>query len=143
MWGRWATLWNFCLEISKNNSLFKKLLKPVKNVGTLIFTVLYVFFKIKKNTWRYHYFIPTYQKYWYDLHFLRYRWNVSPPPPPPKTPPKPALLLGVGYRRWYFQIQVSPISVFDLMYQNTWKTPEQQKMQNWDCTRKFPITPKE
>ena len=89
MWGRWPTLPNFCLEISKNNYLFKKLLKPVKNVRTLIFTVLYVFFKIKKNTWRYHYFIPTYQKnWWYDLHFLRHRWNVSPPPPPPKKTPK-------------------------------------------------------
>ena len=29
--------------------------------------------KIKKNTWRYHYFIPVYQQSsWYDLQFLRY-----------------------------------------------------------------------
>ena len=55
--------------------------------------------KIKKNTWRYHYFTPVYQKsWWYDLKFLRYRaWQseignfrsyfaLLPPPPPPKNP---------------------------------------------------------
>ena len=52
---------------------------------------------LKKNTWRYHYFTPVYQKsWWYDLQFLRYGvrqsvtnwwlWSIfcpfTPPPPP-------------------------------------------------------------
>ena len=50
--------------------------------------------KIKKNTWRYHYFTPVYQKlWWYDPQFLQYRaWQTEtgnlrssfallPPPP--------------------------------------------------------------
>ena len=41
--------------------------------------MLYFFKKIKKNTWRYHYFAPAYQKYWwYYLQFLRYRlWQTD------------------------------------------------------------------
>ena len=37
--------------------------------------MLYFFFfkKKEKNTWKYHYFIPVYQKSWYDLQFLKYR----------------------------------------------------------------------
>ena len=52
----------------------------IKNVGILIFLTL--FFKKKKrkkNTWRYHYFTPVYQKPgWYHLQFLRYRvWQTE------------------------------------------------------------------
>ena len=41
--------------------------------------MLYFFKKIKKKTWRYHYFTPMYQKsWWYDLQFLRYRvWQTE------------------------------------------------------------------
>ena len=64
----------------KNNYLLKKLLsEPIKNVRILIFTMLYFFKQIKKNTWRYHYFTSPYQKsWWYDLQFLRYRvWQTE------------------------------------------------------------------
>ena len=37
--------------------------EPIKNVRSLIFTMLF-FKKIKKNSWRYHYFTPVYQKSW-------------------------------------------------------------------------------
>ena len=46
---------------------------PVKNKVILTFTMLHFLKKIKKNTWRYHYFTPVYQKSQYDLQFLRYR----------------------------------------------------------------------
>ena len=36
--------------------------------------MLYFYKKIKKNTWRYHYFTFVYQKsWWYGLQFLRHR----------------------------------------------------------------------
>ena len=55
---------------------------------------------LKKNTWRYHYFTPVYQKsWWYDLQFLRYGvrqsvtnwwlWSIFCP----FTPPPPTVLL--------------------------------------------------
>ena len=45
----------------------------------LIFTMLDLKKKIKKNTRRYHYFTPGYQiSWWYDLQFLRYRvWQTG------------------------------------------------------------------
>ena len=49
-------------------------------------------------------------------------------------------LIGEGYSRWRFQIQVSPITV--LMYQNTWKTKISSYMQNWNYTSKFPVRPR-
>ena len=41
--------------------------------------MLYLKKKIKKNTWRYHYFTRVYQKsQWYDLQFLRYGvWQIE------------------------------------------------------------------
>ena len=40
--------------------------------------MLYLFKQIKKNTWRYHYFTPEYQKSWYDLQFLKYSvWQTE------------------------------------------------------------------
>ena len=57
----------------KNNYLFKKLLSGlIKKVRILIFTMLHFPKKIKKNTWRYNYLTPVYQKSRYDLQFLRY-----------------------------------------------------------------------
>ena len=60
--------------------------------------MLYFLKKIKKNTWRYHYFAPAYQKYWwYNLQFLRYRvwqtdignfWSFFAHLPPPYNPKK-------------------------------------------------------
>ena len=49
--------------------------KTNKNKRILIFQMLH----LKKNTWRYHYFTPVYQKsWWYDLQFLRYRvWQTK------------------------------------------------------------------
>ena len=45
----------------------------MKKVEILIFTMLYFFIKIKKNSWRYHYFPPVCQKSWlYDLQLARY-----------------------------------------------------------------------
>ena len=53
--------------------------EPIKNVRILIFTMLYFSKKVKKNTWRYHYFTPVYQNsWWYDLQFLGYRvWQTE------------------------------------------------------------------
>ena len=48
---------------------------PIENISILIFTKIkkIIIKKIKKNTWRYHYFIPVYQQSsWYNLQFLRY-----------------------------------------------------------------------
>ena len=52
---------------------------PIKNKIILIFTMLHFFKKIKKNTWRYLYFTPVYQRSWWDdLQFLRYRvWHTE------------------------------------------------------------------
>ena len=56
----------------KNNYLLKTLVKWVykkcKN-----FQYLKSYIEKKKRTRRYHYFIPVYQKSWYDLQLLRYR----------------------------------------------------------------------
>ena len=64
-WRRWDTLQNFCLafidELEKQHCWSG----PIKNVRTLIFTMLHFFKKIKKNTWRYHYFTTVYQKSWW------------------------------------------------------------------------------
>ena len=65
MWRRWGTPQNFCLSFidELEKQLFiKKLLKwankKCKNLN--IYNV--VLKKIKKNTWRYHYFTPVNQK---------------------------------------------------------------------------------
>ena len=51
---------------------------PIKNKIILIFTHLYLFLKNKKNTWRYHYFIPVYHISQYDLQFQRYwAWQTD------------------------------------------------------------------
>ena len=53
---------------------------PIKNITILIFTKSKkIIKKIKKNTWRYHCFIPVYQQSsWCDLQFLRYRvWQTE------------------------------------------------------------------
>ena len=48
--------------------------RPMKIV---VFTMLYFFKIIKKNTWKYHYLTLVYPKSSYDLHFLRYRvWEI-------------------------------------------------------------------
>ena len=51
---------------------------PIKN-KILMFTTLHFLKKIKKSTWRYHYFTLVYQKsWWYDLQFLRFRvWQTE------------------------------------------------------------------
>ena len=50
---------------------------PIKSVSILIFTKIKK--ELKKNTWRYHYFMPVYlQSSWYDLQFSRYRvWKTE------------------------------------------------------------------
>ena len=101
------TLQNFCWvfidELEKQVFIKKCWNGPIKNVRLLIFTMLYLKKKKKKNTWRY-YFTQAYQTcWWYDLQFLRYRvWQTkignygsffalytpappTPPPPPLKT----------------------------------------------------------
>ena len=52
---------------------------PIKNVRILIFTCCIFLKKIKKNTWRCHYFANVYQKpWWCNLQFLRYRvWQTE------------------------------------------------------------------
>ena len=73
--GRWKK-WH----IEVGAPLFKNCSSgPIKNKIFLIFTMLQFFEKIKKNTWRYHYFTSVYQKsWWYDLQFLRYRvWQTE------------------------------------------------------------------
>ena len=74
------SVWHLLINL-KNNYLLKKNCwsGPMKNVRILIFTMLYFLKKIKKNTWRYNYFTPVYQKsWWYDLQFLRYRvWQTE------------------------------------------------------------------
>ena len=64
---RWGTPQNFFLALIdelKNNYLLKKLLKWVNKNRTNfnIYTMLYFFKKIKKNTRKYHYFKYVYQK---------------------------------------------------------------------------------
>ena len=104
MWRRWSTPQNLCLAFidEPEKQLFIK-----KNcwrgpmgwsVRTLIFNFAFLFKKIKKNTWRYHYFTPFYQTvWWYDLLFLRYKLSqietgnyrsffaLLPPPKNPKN----------------------------------------------------------
>ena len=52
---------------------------PIKNLISLIVTMLNFFKKIKKNTCRYNYFTPLYQNSQsYDLQFLRYwMWQTE------------------------------------------------------------------
>ena len=73
------SVWHLSINL-KNNHLLKNCWSgPIKNVRILIFSMLYFLKKIKKNTWRYHYFTSAYQKsWWYDLQFLRYRvWQTE------------------------------------------------------------------
>ena len=81
------SVWYLWMNL-KNNYLLKNCWSgPIKNVRILIFTLLYFLKKIKKNTWRYHYFTPVYQKsWWYDLQFLRYRVCETE----------------IGYYKWFF-----------------------------------------
>ena len=83
MWRRWGTPQNFCLaftdELEKQLSI-KKLLKWANKKCKNFHNYNFVFFKkkIRKNTWRYHYFTPVCQKIWYDLQLLRYRvWQTE------------------------------------------------------------------
>ena len=53
----------YLLTNLKNSCLLKNCWSgPIKNVGILIFPMLHFPKKAKKNTWRYHYFTPVYQK---------------------------------------------------------------------------------
>ena len=63
----------------KNNYLLKTLLKWVNKKCKNFNIYKVVFFFLKKSTWRYHYFIPVYQKsWWYDQQLLRYRvWQTE------------------------------------------------------------------
>ena len=71
MWRRWGTPQNYCLAFI--DELEKQLF--IKKCWILIHN----FFKKKKDTCRYYYFTPVYQKsWWYDLQFLRYRvWQTE------------------------------------------------------------------
>ena len=56
------TVWHLLMNL-KNNYLLKKLLKWASKKSKNFNTCKVVFFKkIKKNTWRYHYFTPVSQK---------------------------------------------------------------------------------
>ena len=85
--------WHLLMNLKNNYLLIKKLLTWTnkKSKNSNIYNILK-----KKNTWKYHYFKPAYQKSWYDLQlqFLRCRvWKtdigtygsffpfLSPPPP--------------------------------------------------------------
>ena len=73
MWRRWAhikiSIWHLLINLKKK--LLKCANKKYKNYT---FLMLYFQKKIKKNTRRYYYFTPVYQKsWWYDLQFLKYR----------------------------------------------------------------------
>ena len=66
MWKKWGTPQNFFLafidELEKQLFIKKNFWSgPIKNIRTLIFTMLYFKKKIKKNTWRYHYFTSAHQ----------------------------------------------------------------------------------
>ena len=73
----------FLFGISWWNYLLKKLLKwtnkKCKYLQNIYKNIKNNKKKIKKNTWRYHYFIPIYQQSsWYNLQFLRYRvWHTE------------------------------------------------------------------
>ena len=71
MWRRWGTPQNYCLAFI--DELEKQLF--IKKCWILIHN----FFLKKKDTCRYYYFTPVYQKsWWYDLQFLRYRvWQTE------------------------------------------------------------------
>ena len=69
--------WHLPMNL-KHKYLFKKLFKWAnkKQNNFNIYNAEF-FLKIKKNTWRYHYFTPVYQKSrWYDLQFLRQRLQL-------------------------------------------------------------------
>ena len=77
--------------------------------------------KIKKNTWRYHYFTPVYQKSWsYDLQFLRYRvWQteignygsffafLTLPSPPPLHPSTTKNTKNQNFEKWKKLLKIS------------------------------------
>ena len=71
--------WHLPMNL-EHKYLFKKLFKWAnkKQNNFNIYNAEF-FLKIKKNTWRYHYFTPVYQKSrWYDLQVLRYRaWKTE------------------------------------------------------------------
>ena len=92
MWRRWVTFQDFFLtfidELEKrlfiNINCWKGPIKKKKNFN--IYNVIF-FKKIKKKTWRYHYFTPVYQNsWWYDLQLLRYgTWRTEIGSNPLKT----------------------------------------------------------
>ena len=60
----WISFWYLLMNL-KNKYLLKNCWGgPIKNKIVLIFTMLHFLKKIKKNTWRYHYFTTVYQKLW-------------------------------------------------------------------------------
>ena len=67
MWRRWGTPQNFCLVLLMNlkyNYLLKKLLKQAnKRCKNFNIYIVVIFKKIKKNTWRYHYFTIVYENH--------------------------------------------------------------------------------
>ena len=92
--------WHLLMNLKNNYLLIKKLLTWTnkKSKNSNIYNILK-----KKNTWKYHYFKPAYQKSWYDLQlqFLRCRvWKtdigtygsffpfLSPPPSHPSLQKK-------------------------------------------------------
>ena len=64
---RWGTPQNFCLVLLMNlkyNYLLKKLLKQAnKRCKNFNIYIVVIFKKIKKNTWRYHYFTIVYENH--------------------------------------------------------------------------------
>ena len=73
-------LLGICWWTWKTTFLLKKLLKWANKSNKYfdIYKNLKKENKIKKNTWRYHYFISMYQQSsWYDLRFLRYRMRQN------------------------------------------------------------------
>ena len=75
MWITWGITQNFFLafpdKLEKQICIHKQL--QWAKINFHIYKVVFLEKKIKKNTWRYHYFTPVYQKSWqYDLQFLTY-----------------------------------------------------------------------
>ena len=73
-----TSFWHLLMNLKSKYLLKNSWSGPIKNKIILIFTMLHLK-KIKKNTWKYHYFTPVYQKsQWYDLPFLTYRvWHTK------------------------------------------------------------------
>ena len=55
------SFWHLLMNL-KNNYLLKKLLKWANKKCANVITMSYLKKKEKKNTWRYYYFTPVYQK---------------------------------------------------------------------------------